>query len=98
MASPVSGVMKRMMLHKVVAGFVMSAVLLVGSVATADESPIPEGKVYVLKTVTVVGNRQMPTVVIEIARLSAAREAGAAHENLRRALLEQSVPAALKSR
>jgi len=38
----------------------------------------------------------MPSVVIEIARLSAAHEAGAAHEGLRRTLLQQSMPASLQ--
>lgn len=89
--------MKNMMLEKIVGVLVACAALVVSSVASADEAPPnPEGKVYVLKTVRVVGTRQMPSVVIEVARLSAAHEAGAAHEGLRRTLLEQSMPAAFK--
>lgn len=87
-----------MMLKHVVAALVMSSALLAASVASADDTkPTPEGKVYVLKPIKIVGTRQLPSVVIEIARLSAAHEAGVAHEGLRKALLEASVPATLKA-
>ncbi len=89
------------MLKNVVAALVMSSALVVpslSSLASADDTkPSADGKVYVLKTVKIVGNRQLPSVVIELARLSAAHEAGAAHENLRKAMLEASVPATLKA-
>ena len=71
---------------------------LCAATASADPTPTPAApsNVKVLKTVVVVGKRQMPSVVIEIARLSAATEAGAAHETFHAALLEASVPAALR--
>jgi hypothetical protein len=90
--------MKNTMIHRAFAFAVLSAALVVSSVASADNTPPnPEGKVIVLKRIDIVGHRQLPSVVIEIARLSAAKEAGIAHESLRNALLEQSVPAALRS-
>ena len=70
------------------------AVALSTSVASADEAA-PQS-VHVTKTVTVYGKRQLPSVVIEIARLSAAHEASVAHDSLRAALVEQSKPAALR--
>ena len=70
---------------------------LVSLSASADPpAPPPAGKVTVLKTIVVYGKRQLPSVVIEIARLSAAHEASEAHESLHAALVEQSVPAALR--
>jgi hypothetical protein len=81
------------MLKHALALAVMSAAVVVPSIASADNS---EGKVYVTKVVTIVGHRQLPSVVVEIARLSAAKEAGIAHDSLRTALLEQSVPATLR--
>jgi hypothetical protein len=89
--------MNKMMVKRALGLVVMAAALFVPAVAFADNTaPNPEGKVYTTKVVNIVGHRQMPSVVIEIARLSAAKEAGAAHETLRNALIEQSMPAALR--
>jgi hypothetical protein len=56
------------------------------SSASADQT-LPEIVVY--------GHRQMPSVVIELTRPTAAHEAGAAHEAFRREMLEKSRPPAL---
>jgi hypothetical protein len=64
--------------------------------APAAAAPAQPTNVKVLKTVWVYGRRQLPSVVIEIQRLSAAHEAAEAHESLHNALVESSVPAALR--
>jgi hypothetical protein len=70
---------------------------LVSMTAFADPPSTPAAPtVHVLKPTIVYGRRQLPSVVIEIQRLSAAHEAGEAHEGLHQALMEASVPATLR--
>jgi len=83
----------RKVFNTVFAGFALCSTLAIPAVAAADT---PSPTTYTLKVVTVYGRRQLPSVVIEIARLSAAHEASVAHEELHRALLEQSMPPALR--
>lgn len=73
----------------------LAAVVVVPSIAAADE---PAGPVITLPVITVYGKRPAkPSMTIELTRPTAAREAGAAHEDLRKSLLEASMPAALKA-
>lgn len=74
----------------------LAALVVVPSVASADE-PSGDGVVQ-LPVITVYGKRPAkPSMTIELTRPTAAREAGAAHEGLRRSLLAASMPAALEA-
>lgn len=66
--------------------------------AAAAVAAAAPSNVKVLKPTIVYGRRQMPSVVVEIQRLSAAHEAGVAHESLHNALVESSLPAALRQK
>ena len=86
------------MTKKLLGAALAIALSLASLSASADPpAPPPAGKVTVLKTIVVYGKRQLPSVVIEIARLSAAHEASAAHDHLHNALVEASVPATLRT-
>jgi len=69
-----------------------SALVLLSAAASADETP----GVYTTPVVTIYGRPNKPSVVIELTRPTAAAAARAAHEGMRNAWLERSVPAALK--
>jgi len=83
----------------------LAAVMVVPSIASADEPSGPhvsvgseQKPVVTLPVITVYGKRPAkPSMTIELTRPTAAREAGAAHEDLRKSLLEASMPAALKA-
>lgn len=49
-----------------------------------------------LPTITIVGRPARPNITVVLTRPTAAREAGAAHEAVRKALVEASVPATLR--
>jgi hypothetical protein len=84
------------MANKVLGLVVFLALGAVSASALADESqPTADAPVTTLKPITVVGRTQLP-IVIELKRLSAAHEAGVAHEALHRALLAQSLPQGLR--
>lgn len=71
------------------------ALSLVSVVASADETASAP-KVYTTPVVTVYGRPNKPSVVIELTRPTAASAARSAHEEMRNAWLEKSVPATLK--
>ena len=86
------------MTKKLLAVVVVLSLTMVSLSASADDTTATQAvKVYTLKPTTVYGKRQLPSVVIEIARLSAAHEASAAHDHLHNALVESSVPATLRT-
>lgn len=71
----------------------------VAAPAMADPPAVaPASHVYVTPTFTVYGRVQKPLVVIVVKHPSAAQEAAAAHDALRRATLARSAPAALQGR
>ena len=69
--------------------------LVVPSIASADETCEP-GFVC-LKPITVYGRAPKPLVVIELQHPSAAKQAGAAHEEMRAEWIQKLEPATLRS-
>ncbi len=62
----------------------LAAVMAVPAIASAEETTV---KVTTLKTITIVGRPNRPSVVVELTRPTAAHEAGIAHESLRASLV-----------
>jgi len=71
------------------------SVLAVPSVAAADETTCEPGFVC-MKTVIVYGRAPKPLVVIELQHPSAAKQAGAAHEEMRAEWIQKLEPATLR--
>ncbi len=85
---------------RIVAGLVLSAALLASGIASADDTSVTVNGpgVITLPVCTIVGRPDRPHVAIEVAKPTPAREAGAAHEAMRRAWLLRSEPAPLRAR
>jgi hypothetical protein len=79
---------------------VASTMVLLSASAAADPttSAPAVAVVHTLNPIIIVGRRpNKPSVVIELTRPTAANAAHAAHEEMRNAWLEASVPATMKS-
>jgi hypothetical protein len=72
----------------------LAAVPLFATTASADDETPGS---FTTKTVVIVGRPNKPSVVIELTRPTAARAAGAAHEELRQKMIESMRPVTLVS-
>ncbi len=81
-------------MKKLVLSLVVLSAALVAAPSLADEAASAPGSVT-LKTITIVGRPNMPHVVIELSRPTAAAAARAAHDEMHARLTAASAPPAL---
>ncbi len=63
--------------------------------ASADPTTLGPDGVHQMKPITIYGRPNMPSVVIELTRPTAAQAARAAHEEMRNAMIESLRPSTL---
>lgn len=73
----------------------LAAVLVLPEVARADDTGVVG--IVTLPVLTIVGHPDRPNVTIVLTKPTAAHEAGAAHEAMRRAWVARAEPATLRA-
>jgi hypothetical protein len=80
-------------MKKVIFVLTLAAMWSLASLASADQT---DGVgVYTMKPIVIVGRPNLPSVVIELTRPTAAQAARSAHEEMRNAMIESLRPATL---
>jgi hypothetical protein len=80
-------------MKKVIFVLTLAAMWSLSGLASADGADGPG--VFTMKPIIIVGRPNLPSVVIELTRPTAAQSARAAHEEMRNAMIEKLRPATL---